>query len=56
MLYYDCIDISKGVDLAKSNYHKKHWFVNTGFLIMDSNFKVMYAMVALIQAILLLSC
>ena len=36
MLYYDRIDISKGIDLAKSNNSKEcmichYWFFNHGF-------------------------
>ena len=42
MLYYDRIDISEGIDPTKSNN------VTIGFLIMDSNFKILYAMVAMI--------
>ena len=41
MLYYDRIDISKGIDLAKSNNNKKcmichYWFFNHGFKFQDS--------------------
>ena len=40
MLYYNIIDISKGIDLAKSNSKECmiccHWFVNHGFKFQDS--------------------
>ena len=43
MLYYDRIDISKGIDLAKSNNSKEcmichHWFFNHGFKFQDSEY------------------
>ena len=48
MLYYERIDISKRVALAKRNKSKKNErFAIIGFLIMDSNFKIMYAMVVM---------
>ena len=45
MLYYERSDISEGIDLAKSN-GTKEWFVTMGFLVMYSNFKILYAMVS----------
>ena len=41
MLYYDRIDISKGIDLTKSNNSKEclichYWFFNHGFEFQDS--------------------
>ena len=41
MIYYDRIDISKGIDLAKSNSCKEcmichYWFFNHGFKLQDS--------------------
>ena len=41
MLYYDTIDISKGIDLAKSKNRKEcmichYWFFNHGFNFQDS--------------------
>ena len=45
MLYYDRIDISKGIDLA---IVKNIWFATIGVLIMDSNFKIMYVMAVMI--------
>ena len=41
MLYYNRIDISKGIDLAKSSSGKKclichYWFFNHGFKFQDS--------------------
>ena len=41
MLYYDRIDISEGIDLAKSNNSKEcmichYWFFNQGFEFRDS--------------------
>ena len=44
MLYYDRIDISKGIDLAKSNNCKKSMIYHYWILILDSSFKIMYAM------------
>ena len=40
MLYYDRIDISEGIDLAKHNSSKKcmicrYWFFNHGFKFQD---------------------
>ena len=40
MLYYDRIDISEGIDLAKSNKSKEcmichYWFFNHGFKFQD---------------------
>ena len=40
MLYYDRIDISKGINLAKSNNSKEcmichYWFFNRGFKFQD---------------------
>ena len=40
MLYYDRMDISEGIDLAKSNNSKEctichHWFFNHGFNFQD---------------------
>ena len=40
MLYYDRIDISEGIDLAKSNNSKEfmichYWFFNHGFKFQD---------------------
>ena len=48
MLHYDRIDISKRVDLAKSNKSKECMICRYCFLVMDSNFKIMYAMVVMI--------
>ena len=41
MLHYDRIDISEGIDLAKSNDSKEcmichYWFFNRGFKFQDS--------------------
>ena len=41
MIYYDRIDISKGIDLPKSNSCKEcmichYWFFNHGFKLQDS--------------------
>ena len=44
MLYYD--SIREGIDLAKSSNIKE--FSIIGFLIMDSNFKILYAMAVMI--------
>ena len=49
MLYYDRIDISEGIDIAKSNNRKEFMICLYWFLIMDSNFKIMYAIVVMIS-------
>ena len=41
MLYYERIDISKGTDPTKSDKSKECMFTTIGFLIMDSNFKIL---------------
>ena len=41
MLYYDRIDISKGIDPTKSNESKKCMFATITFLIIHSNFKML---------------
>ena len=43
MLYYDRTDISQGIDLAKSNNSNECMICIIGFLILDSNFEIMYA-------------
>ena len=48
MLYYDKTDISKGVYLVKSNNSKEYMISHYWVLIMNSNFKIMYAMVVMI--------
>ena len=48
MLYYDRTDISEGIDLAESNKSKECMISTIDFLIMDSNFKILCAMVAMI--------
>ena len=48
MLYYDRINISEGIDLAKSNDSKECMICHYCFLIMDSNLKIMYVMVVMI--------
>ena len=40
MLYYDRVDISKGVDLSKSNNSKESMICYYFFLIMDSTFNI----------------
>ena len=48
MFYYDRTDLSKGTDLAKSNNSRKECIIfNYWFLITDSNFKILYAMVVM---------
>ena len=50
MLYYNRVDISEGNDLAKPNNNKNVWFVTIYFSVMvDSNFKILYAMVVMIR-------
>ena len=48
MLCCERIDISKGIDLAKSNRSKEYMICNCCFLIMDSTLKILYAKVATI--------
>ena len=50
MLYYNRIDISEGIELIllKLIEVKSICFVTIRFLIMDSNFKVLCAMVVMI--------
>ena len=48
ILYCDRIDISKGIDPTRIKEVKNARFATIGFLIMDSNFKILYAMVAMI--------
>ena len=45
MLYYDNINISKGINIAKSN---NSMIFIISFLITDPNFKILYGMVAMI--------
>ena len=45
MLYYNRIDISKGIDLAKSSNSKECMICHYCFFNEDSNFKILYAMV-----------
>ena len=52
MLYYDRIDISKGTDPTKSNRSKECETSIIGFSIMDSHFKILYAMVVMIWQLL----
>ena len=48
MLYYNRIDISQGTDLAKVTKAKNVSFAIIVFLIIDTNFKILYPMVAMI--------
>ena len=48
MLYYDRIDISEGIYIAKINNSKKCTISIIDFLSMDSSFKILYAMVVMI--------
>ena len=48
MLYYDRIDTNKGIDPAKRNNSKERMIFHYYFLFMDSNFKIIYAMVVMI--------
>ena len=48
MFYYNRIDISEGSDFAKSNNSKECMIYDYWFSVMDSNFKIMYAMVVMI--------
>ena len=47
MLYYDRVDISKGIDPTKSDKSKEYIICHNFFLIMETNFKIMYAMVVM---------
>ena len=49
MLYYDIIDINEGMILLKVIKGENVGFVTISFLIMESNFKIMYAMVVMIE-------
>ena len=40
ILYYDKIDISKGIDPTKITKVDNPWFAAISFLIMDPNFKI----------------
>ena len=48
MLYYDRVDISKGIDLAKSNDSNECMIEIHGFLITGLNFKILFVTVAII--------
>ena len=48
MLYYDRVDISKGIDLAKSNDSNECIIEIHGFLITGLNFKILFVTVAII--------
>ena len=48
MLYYDRIDISKRIDPTRSNTVKEYTTFHYWFLVMGSNFKILYAMVTMI--------
>ena len=48
MPYYNKVDISKAIDLAKNNNSKDITFVIIGFLIMDTNLKILNAIVFMI--------
>ena len=44
MLYYHKFDTSKAIDPTKSNKSREYMICHYFFLIMDSNFNIMYAM------------
>ena len=48
MLYYDRTDVSEGIDPTKRNKSRKRRICHYCFLIIDSNFKILYAMVLMI--------
>ena len=48
MLYYDKIDVSEGNILLKVIEEKNCLFPTIVFVIMDSNFKINYALVVMI--------
>ena len=48
MLYYNRIDLSEGIDVAKAITVKNVWFVTIGFLIMGLNFNILSVMVVMI--------
>ena len=47
MLHYDRINVSEGIDIAKSKNGKEQ-FATIGCLIMGLNFKIPYVMVVII--------
>ena len=48
MLYHDRIDISDGIHIVESNKSKERILENIVFLMMDSNFIILSAMVLMI--------
>ena len=48
MLYWDRVDISKRIDLAKSNGSNEFLIQIIGFLITGLNFKILFAIVFII--------
>ena len=48
MLYYHRLDISEGIDPTKSNKSRKCMTCHNCFLIMGSDFKIMYVIVVMI--------
>ena len=48
MFYYDGIDLSDGIDAAKSNNSKEYMVFYYWFLVMGLSFKIMSVMVVMI--------
>ena len=48
MLYYNRIDLSEGIDVAKIITVKTVWFVTIRFLTVGLNFKILSVKVAMI--------
>ena len=49
MLYYDRIDLSEEIDVAKVTTEKNMWFVTIIVLIMGLNFKIQFAIAVMIS-------
>ena len=47
MLYYDNIDVGKGIDIAKTINNKECTMFTNEVLIMGSDFKILYGMVVI---------
>ena len=47
-MYYDRTDVGEGIDPTESNKSKECMICHYFFLIVDSNFKIIYAMVFMI--------
>ena len=50
MVYYDRIDLSEGIDVAKNNNSKECMVCQHWFLMMGLNFKISFVMVVMISS------